>query len=265
MDIKDISRFQNKQIESVSKIGAFVTCLESFLKTLDTNANELVEIRKLQPIVGEFIAWSGELHKFLKENHYVAYYKPIGTSANSISNLLAYQTIPSKRLPNQRFKEGIESSKNLISETMIAIAQIVSSPIDVNLVAGNSFSAYCFISALIKTSRTELYIIDPYLDKTIFYRYLSELNKDLTIKLISDSRKLKGNKLLEFESVEQLFEIEFQNYSRKMHNNLHDRYLINEVKAYSLGGSIIHAAYKSDFSVIEISSDKRGEILNKYA
>ena len=99
----------------------------------------------------------------------------------------------------------------------------------------------------------------------LFIRYLSELDKGVKITVVSDSIKLKGNKLTEFEMVEDLFKNEFPFYTRKMFNDLHDRYLINEVAAYNLGGSIAHAGFKSDFSVVELSSEKRSELIKKYA
>ncbi len=113
--------------------------------------------------------------------------------------------------------------------------------------------------------KNKVIIVDPYIDKTVFYRYLSGLSNDLSITIATDSRKLRGSKLEEFESVEVLFKNEYPNYRRKMFDNLHDRYLVNEVHAYNLGGSIVHAAYRSDFSVIELAEDKKLEIEDKYA
>ncbi|MBC8235467.1 hypothetical protein H8E77_38460 [bacterium] len=267
MNHDSIVKFQNGQRDAVAKLGAFLTCLESyskFLETPDCLSKEIHEIRKLQPIVGEFMGCYREIHRFLNEFHYVAYAGHIGAPGNKISKLLANQTMPSKHIDISVFKQQFEAAKTTISEAMIAIAQIASSPIDTNLLAGNSFSAYCFINSIISTSTSQLIIVDPYIDKTVFYRYLCGLDNNLSITIASDSRKLKGNKLAEFESVEVLYKKEYPNYSRNMYDNLHDRYLVNEVNAYNLGGSIVHAAYKSDFSVVELTKEKRVEIVAKY-
>jgi len=268
MNHETIVKFQNGQRDVVAKLGAFLTYLNSysrFLETSDCMSTEVSEIRRLQPIVGEFMLCYSEIHHFLKEFHYDAYATHIGSSANSIQKLLANQTMPSKHIDVLVFKQQFDAAINTISEAMIAIAQIASSPIDTNLVAGNSFSAYCFINSIISTSSSQLIIVDPYLDKTVFYRYLCGLSNDLSITIVTDSRKLKGNKLEEFESIEVLFKNEYPKYRRKMYDNLHDRYLVNEVNAYNLGGSIAHAAYQSDFSVVELSKNKKSEIEKKYA
>lgn len=266
MSYETVSKFQKEQTSAVANIGAFVTCLDSFIEKIqEGGGDENAEIRRMQPLVGEFLKWAHTLHKFLNEYHYVAYYKPIGSSANSISVLLANQTMPSTKVSKDNLLSALNAARSKISEAMMAISQIISSPIDANLVAGNAFSAYCFLRALIDSSEKEVVIIDPYLDKSVFYRYLTELDKKIAITLITDSRKLKGEKLVEFESVEHLFKRQYVNYRRTMHADLHDRYIINEVKAYNLGGSIAHAAFKSDFSVVEVSSDRRLEMLAKYA
>ncbi len=152
-----------------------------------------------------------------------------------------------------------------ISEVMIAIAQIETPSIDVNIKADNSFSAYCLISSIIEGTRSELVLVDPYIDQTIFYRYLYRLSKDIKIKIVTDEDKLKGIRLNEFESVEVLFQSEYPNYIRELRDSLHDRYIINEVNAYSLGGSIKDAAKKSDYSITQLTDEKRIEIYNLYS
>ena len=65
--------------------------------------------------------------------------------------------------------------------------------------------------------------------------------------------------------METLFAAEYPNYERKLFSDLHDRYLINETNAYSLGGSIKDAAKKSDFSIMQVTEDKRNELRQTYA
>ncbi len=263
-----VVKFQSGQRDVVSMLGAFVTCLRAYISAMDSTgfeSNEVAEVRKLQPIVGEFMQEYGLIRKFLNEYNYVAYATHIGSSVSTISTLLANQTMPSIHVELSVFKNRFEACMNIISEAMIVIAQIPSKPIDANLCAGNSFTAYCFLNSIISTSKSQLIIVDPYIDKTIFFRYLSGLNNALSITIATDSRKLKGIKLEEFKSVEDIFKTEYPNYKRDMYGNLHDRYLINEIAAYSLGGSIVHAAYRSDFSVVQLSDEKKLEIEEKYA
>lgn len=51
---------------------------------------------------------------------------------------------------------------------------------------------------------------------------------------------------------------------REFYKKLHDRYLINEINAYSLGGSIKDAAFQSDFSITQLTEEKRDELIKTY-
>jgi hypothetical protein len=148
---------------------------------------------------------------------------------------------------------------------MIALAQIIPPAIDVNLKANNPFSAYCFISDILSNVSSRLMVIDPYLDQSIFYRYLYRLNNSIQITLVADENKLNGQRLNAFNSVQILFEAEYPNYELKMLQNLHDRYLVTEINAYVLGGSIKDAAKNSDYSITQVSEEKRKELLQTYA
>lgn len=267
MDTNKVIEFQKGQASTVAKIGAFVTCLEAFSKFLDcpeNENNEISEIRRLQQIVGSYLNDAGDIKAFLKTNHLSAYSGPLISNAVLIANSLAVQTLPSARVGFAPFKDGFNMVVGKISEAMVALAQVPPPSIDVNLKAGNAFTAYCFLKSIINTSTTELIIVDPYIDETVFYRYFSDLNKDISITVVSDNRKLKGKKLAKYEAVEEAFKKQYSKYTREMRNNLHDRYLITETNGYKLGGSIIHAAYKSDYSIQEISPELRQELVNKY-
>jgi len=90
------------------------------------------------------------------------------------------------------------------------------------------------------------------------------LPKETKIKIVTDRDKLKGARLKEFKSVEVLFKSEYPNYTIEFRDSLHDRYLINEANAYSLGGSIKDAAKKSDYSIIQLTDEKRAELFALY-
>jgi len=148
---------------------------------------------------------------------------------------------------------------------MIAVAQIVTPSVDANLKANNAFAAYCFISSMIDGITSDLILVDPYIDQSVFYRYLYRLPKETKIKIVTDKAKLKGTRLNEFESAEVLFESEYPNYTRELRDGLHDRYLITEANAYTLGGSIKDAAKKSDYSIVQLTDEKRTELYALYA
>ena len=108
-------------------------------------------------------------------------------------------------------------------------------------------------------------MVDPYIDQTIFYRYLNGIDSGVEVIIVTNSKNLKGERLKDFESVESLFKQEYKFYKRVSRGNLHDRYLLTEASAFSLGGSIKDAAIKSDYSVIQLGPDKKDELLKEYS
>jgi len=267
MSFEQISEFQQGQREIVSRLGAFLSQLSTLIEVIDQGDETDLDskIKSLQPVIGEFISQASLIHKFLNKHHYMAYYRSIVPISNSIATILANQTMPSKKAKSEVFKRQYESYVNEISEAMIAIAQLLAPNVDVNIKARNPFSAYCFINSLMKSSQNMIMVVDPYIDKTIFLRYLSDLPSGSDIKIVTDPEKLKGRRLSEYESIEASFVTEYPNYERKMVNNLHDRYLVSDGIAYNLGGSIKDAASKSDYSIVQVSEEKKIEILQNYA
>ena len=268
MNFEEIRAFQIAQKEIVAMIGAFLVPLKSFSDSLSSTEGagmNLTGVRRLQPIVSDFISKAGDISQFCTKYHYPTYYKEIIRPASRIATLLGNQTLPSKELENVSFKQQLDTQIEGISEVMIATAQIVTPSIDANIKAGDAFSAYCFVSSMIDGTITELILVDPYIDQNVFYRYLYRLPKEIKIRIVTDKNKLKGARLKEFESVEVLFESEYPHYTRELRDGLHDRYLINEANAYSLGGSIKDAAKKSDYSIVQLTDEKRAELYALYA
>ncbi len=268
MNLEEIMEFQTSQKDLVAMLGAFLVPLKSFSDTLCEIEGAFIDptsIRQLQPIVVEFTSKAGKIHQFCEKYHYPTYYKEIIRPASRITTLLGNQTLPSKKIKFDDFKTQFDDCLKLISEVMIATAQICVPSVDINIKAGNPFTAYCFLSALLDSTKSQLVIVDPYIDQSVFYRYLYRLAVEVSIIIATDKEKLSGSRLKSFESVETLFSKEYLNYQRKSYADLHDRYLINEINAYSLGGSIKDAAKKTDFSVTQINEVRRNELLAEYA
>ena len=268
MDFEEIREFQVSQQEIVAMTGAFLVPLNSFSESISTseeNEINLTDLRQMQLIVREFLLKASCIEQFCTKYHYRVYYDEIRRPSNRIAALLGNQTLSSKALEKSLLLAQLNLHIEGISEVMMAIAQIVTPSVDVNVKATNAFSAYCFISTVIDATKTELILVDPYIDQNIFYRYLYRLPKEIKIKIITDQDKLKGVRLSEFESIEDLFKSEYPNYVRELRVALHDRYLINEVSAFTLGGSIKDAAKKSDFSIVQLTDTKRIELYELYA
>ena len=267
MNLSEIKEFQESQKEMVAMLGSFITVLKSYSQLLSSTSEDSEELRlyrSLQPIVSEFSGKTNFFSNFCTKYHYPIYYKETIRATTRITTLLGYQTLPSQKKEVSKFVAELDLNIEKLSEIMIATAQIVTPSIDTNIRADNSFSAYCLFSSIFDSTSSLLLLVDPYIDINIFYRYLYRLPKQTRIVLVSDKKNVTGQTLSALESVEKLFETEYPNYQRKMLTKLHDRYLVNETSAYSLGGSIKDAAKRSDYSIVQLSDEKRNELLQDY-
>ncbi len=265
MNYENVKVFQSSQRDIVAMIGAFLVPLKSFSESLSPEREYMTAIKKMQPIVSEFMSSLGLLAQFCDNYHYPTYITEVKRPAVRISALLGNQTLPSKNIELEPFKSQLDDHIEGISEVMIAVAQIVAPTVDANIRASNSFSAYCFFSSIFDSISSSVIIVDPYINQSIFYRYLYRLPVTTNIKIITDNNNLTGQRLFSLEEVEVLFSSEYQNYQRVSSNNLHDRYLITETNAYSLGGSIKDAAKNSDYSITQVSEEQFNELSAIYA
>lgn len=144
------------------------------------------------------------------------------------------------------------------------LSQIPISPIDINIEAQTPFQAYCFFTNLFSTARDFLYIIDPYIDASLFNCYFYHLPNPMNIQIISSCDKWNKSIKDQIDAVEKLFIAEYPNYKRKDVPELHDRFIITETSAYQLGGSLKDAAKKADFSIIQVSETRRLELIDAY-
>lgn len=260
-----VIQFQNEQQDVVTKIGAYLEPIKIFISKCSENENYAEDInvlRSLQPFVGSKELLNS-VHGFLTNNAYLAYYQELAHPFFAISNLVALQTLPSKRIKTDLFISAIEKNSRMIAEVLVAIAQIPSPPIDMTIKARQPFQSFCFLINILSTVKDYVYIVDQYVDSSLFYRYLYRLPNNLTIKVVSDSTKWTRG-LNQFVSTEELFKAEYPNYQRIERNNLHDRFLITETTALSLGGSIKDAAKKSDFTLVQLSESRRQELIKDY-
>lgn len=79
MSFEQISEFQQGQRETVSKLGAFFSQLNTLTQPIEKGDETLLneKIRRLQPVVGEFMNDSLSIYKFLNSHHYSAYHQSI--------------------------------------------------------------------------------------------------------------------------------------------------------------------------------------------
>ncbi|MCT7498443.1 virulence RhuM family protein [Aliarcobacter cryaerophilus] len=96
---------------------------------------------------------------------------------------------------------------------------------------GQIYDAYSFVNDLIKLAKSEIVLIDNYIDETVFTLFSKYPNINFTIYTSTISKQLK----LDFEKYSK----QYKNISLKTFKSSHDRFLIIDKKEiYHLGASL---------------------------
>ncbi|MDX4069344.1 RhuM family protein [Aliarcobacter skirrowii] len=122
---------------------------------------------------------------------------------------------------------------------------------------GQIYDAYSFVNDLIKRAKSEIVLIDNYIDDTVFTLFSKYPNINFTIYTSTISKQLK----LDFEKYSK----QYRNISLKTFKNAHDRFLIIDKKdIYHLGASLKDLGKKwFAFSKMSLDSLNLDEILNR--
>ncbi|MGJ0365353.1 RhuM family protein [Aliarcobacter cryaerophilus] len=122
---------------------------------------------------------------------------------------------------------------------------------------GQIYDAYSFVNDLIKLAKSEIVLIDNYIDETVFTLFSKYSNINFTIYTSTISKQLK----LDFEKYSK----QYKNISLKTFKSSHDRFLIIDKKEiYHLGASLKDLGKKwFAFSKMSLNSLNLDDILHK--
>lgn len=112
------------------------------------------------------------------------------------------------------------------------------------------FDALRDIQGLLQLAKNEVCIVDPYVDDSIFDLYLTYVNSNASIKLITKNMYRK------FKEVAERFKIQQTNFEVRSTDNIHDRYLIMDDRVWIMGNSLNRAGIKP-FYIIELVDKDR--------
>ena len=112
--------------------------------------------------------------------------------------------------------------------------------------AVSPFSTYCSLQDLCHTSIKRFFLVDGYLDDTIFYRYLRLLPDTVMVTLVTRPINIYQETVRTLlMDVSRLYAAERPTmYHLMTHENVHDRYLWCDEVIYTLGGSLKDAGKK---------------------
>ncbi|MCG3692649.1 RhuM family protein [Aliarcobacter butzleri] len=142
--------------------------------------------------------------------------------------------INGEKITNERFvnlENDVNSLKNQINEVK---SKIKENKLETNqgiFFDGQIFDSYSFINDLLKLAKSEVILIDNYIDDTVFTLFSKYSNINFIIYTNNISKQLK----LDFEKYQK----QYKNITLKTFKDCHDRFLILDKKEiYHLGASL---------------------------
>lgn len=142
--------------------------------------------------------------------------------------------INSEKITNERFV-SLENDVNFLKEKVNNISnQIEDKSIELKqgiFYDGEIFDAYSFISDLIRSAKSEIILIDNYVDDTTLNLFSKNQNATVTIYTHSISRSLKTDL--------EKYNKQYKKIDIKTNKSFHDRFLIiDDKEIYHIGASL---------------------------
>ncbi|AYJ79080.1 virulence RhuM family protein [Aliarcobacter cryaerophilus] len=168
--------------------------------------------------------------------------------------------INGEKITNDRFV-SLENDVNILKSQINKInSKIKNNSLEFNqniFFDGQIYDAYIFVNDLIKFAKSEIVLIDNYIDDTVFTLFSKYPNINFTIYTSTISKQLK----LDFEKYSK----QYKNISLKTFKSSHDRFLIIDKKEiYHLGASLKDLGKKwFAFSKMSLNSLNLDDILHK--
>ena len=159
-------------------------------------------------------------------------------------------------------KQDLESVvREQLSIALFCIDAVPIPSTSVILEAGSPFTAYCRLRELCEVDATRCITwLDPYMDKSIFYRYLEGVRNNVPITLVTcepgpNAGRRNVKRWNDFLDLSRLVAQERGGslYRLVVQSTLHDRWVIyDEKRIYSLGGSAKDASVNDYFTITTV-------------
>ena len=117
--------------------------------------------------------------------------------------------------------------------------------------AGGAIDIFKDVKNIIDSAKSEIFIIDPYTDKELFFEYLDKPKKTITIKILA----CKHNN--ELDSIIEKFQKKYKKFMIKYNKKIHDRLIFVDEKCYILGQSLNKAALDKPGYLCEVDDWKK--------
>jgi len=111
------------------------------------------------------------------------------------------------------------------------------------------FDAFKVIEKILLSAKNKMHIIDPHVDQSLFPLYFVDVSSNVEIKILTKSMHDK------FQEVAKKFKVQRSNFEVRLSNDIHDRHVMIDDRAWVFGQSIKDAGNKS-LSIIECEDPK---------
>jgi hypothetical protein len=177
----------------------------------------------------------------------------------SLSNLELLQAC------RRDFQASYFNTIELIRAVPVEIADLI-------FQSDNPYRSYLLFRSLCSNASKRIEIFDPYLDATVFHRYLCDLQPDVDVKVITDetimlSRRRQDEVIRDrIVAVSELLAHERPDqYRLLVVRSLHDRHLRVDDDLFHLGGSLKDAAKNDPFTLGRLdATDAVNSVLDGY-
>ena len=173
---------------------------------------------------------------------------------------MALQAVMLGLVQDRKLEDLLPESK---AKAQAAIDAIPVPAPSVILEAGSPFTAYCRLRELCEVDATSSIIwLDPYLDSSLFHRYLQHVRTTAAITIVTCEPHAKApprdhQRWATFLDISRLFSRERSStiYRLIVQPSLHDRWLVlDDKRIFSLGGSVKDAAAKDNFTISTVDA-----------
>ena len=123
-------------------------------------------------------------------------------------------------------------------------------PLSVAISGGRPFDYFDEIRQIVELAREDIFFVDPYLEADFVSRYLPQVNKGVTVRLLA------SNKISPLVAAVEIFvkQSGLRVEVRSATSGLHDRYVfVDEARCYQSGASFKDGAKKSQTTVTQIT------------
>ena len=262
---EEVTRWLKLQEEVVVVVSAYLAPVKAYLTKCEADpacVDDMAGVYQLHTLVQD---WEeGLLLDSLKKLNLYPYYHPFRDPRHRLEINTTNQTIPSRRRPSNEFVRLIRSGVDAMSEIVVAFAKVPPPSFSVTLAAGTPFGAYLLVSRLVESATQYVYIVDAYLDASVFDRYLYRVKDGVRVSLRTNPGNWRRNRLKEqFEEAEALYFAQHPEYDRTDRGDLHARYLITETGGWRIDGSIKDIAAAKDCPIHTITPEERDRVLTE--